>query len=29
MKIVDRATLATMPNGTLYCSYTPDMLTGD
>lgn len=29
MRIVDRKTLATMPNGTLYCGYTPDMLTGD
>lgn len=29
MRIVDRKTLAAMPNGTLYCGYTPDMLTGD
>lgn len=29
MRIVDRKTLATMPNGTLYCGYTPDMLTRD
>lgn len=29
MKIVDRKTLATMPNGTLFCKYVPDMLVGD
>lgn len=29
MKIVDRKTLAKMPNGTLYCGYTPDMLDGN
>lgn len=29
MKIVDRKTLAKMPNGTLYCGYTPDMLVGE
>lgn len=26
MRIVDRKTLATMPNGTLFCGYCPDML---
>lgn len=29
MRIVDRKTLAAMPNGTLYCGYTSDRLTGD
>ena len=29
MRIVDRKTLATMPNGTLFCRYVPDMLDGD
>ena len=29
MRIVDRKTLSTMPNGTLFCRYIPDMLDGD
>lgn len=29
MRIVDRKTLATMPNGTVFCGYTPDSLDGD
>ena len=29
MKIVDRKTLSTMPNGTLFCKYIPDMLNGN
>lgn len=29
MKIVDRKTLSTMPNGTLFCGYMHDELTGD
>lgn len=28
MKIVDRRTLAAMPNGTLFCRYKPDTLVG-
>ena len=29
MRIVDRKTLSTMPNGTLFCRYISDMLDGD
>lgn len=29
MKIVDRKTLSTMPNGTLFCRYIQDSLDGD
>lgn len=29
MRIVDRKTLANMPNGTLFCSYEPDILYCD
>lgn len=29
MRIVDRKTLAAMPNGTVFCGYTPDSLDGD
>ena len=29
MRIVDRKTLASMPNGTVFCGYMPDMLDGD
>lgn len=29
MKIVDRNTLATMPNGTLFCCYAPDDFDGE
>lgn len=27
MRIVDRKTLAAMPNGTVFCGYTPDRWT--
>lgn len=29
MRIVDRKTLANMPNGTLFCGYEPDVLFGN
>ena len=29
MRIVDRKTLAGMPNGTVFCGYTPDTLDGE
>lgn len=29
MRIVDRKTLATMPNGTVYCGFIPDMFDGN
>lgn len=29
MRIVDRKTLANMPDGTLFCRYEPDMLCGE
>lgn len=29
MKIINKKTLATMPNGTLYCCFTPDCFQGE